>query len=132
MAQLVLDAVTKTYRTAEGVEVNAVRGLSLAVAEGEFLVVVGPSGSGKTTILRLIAGLEVPSAGRIWIGGHDVTGRPPRSRDLAMIFQHGALYPHLTVRENLALGLRLRGTTAAETSRRVAGVAELLRLSALI
>jgi len=132
MAQLVLYAVTKTYRTAEGVEVDAVRGLSLAVAEGEFLVVVGPSGSGKTTTLRLIAGLEVPSAGRILIGGHDVTGRPPRFRDLAMIFQHGALYPHLTVRENLALGLRLRGTTAAETAQRVAGVAELLGLSALI
>lgn len=132
MAQLVLDAVTKTYRTAEGVAVNAVRGLSLAVAEGEFVVLVGPSGSGKTTALRLLAGLEAPSAGRILIGGHDVTGQPPGARDLAMIFQHGALYPHLTVRENLALGLRLRGTPAAEAARRVAGAAELLGLSALL
>ena len=131
MAQLALDAVTKTYRTAAGVEINAVRGLSLVVPEGEFLVVVGPSGSGKTTTLRLVAGLEPPTAGRIVIGGHDVTRRPPRSRDLAMIFQHGALYPHLTVRENLALGLRLRGTPAAEIARRVAGIAELLGLSPL-
>ncbi len=132
MAQLALAAVTKTYRTAEGVAVTAVRGLSLAVAEGEFVVVVGPSGSGKTTALRLLAGLEAPAAGRILIGGHDVTGQPPGARDLAMIFQHGALYPHLTVRENLALGLRLRGTPAAEAARRVAGAAELLGLSALL
>jgi ABC-type sugar transport system ATPase subunit len=132
VAQLALDAVTKTYRTAEGPAVTAVAGLSLAVAEGELLVVVGPSGSGKTTTLRLLAGLEAPSAGRILLGGHDVTSQPPGARDLAMIFQQGTLYPHLTVRENLALGLRLRGTPAAETGRRVAEAAELLGLCALL
>jgi multiple sugar transport system ATP-binding protein len=88
--------------------VEAVRDLTLTVADGELLVLVGPSGCGKTTTLRLIAGLEELTAGTIRIGGRVVNARPPRERDVAMVFQRPALYPHLTVRENLAFGLRLR------------------------
>jgi multiple sugar transport system ATP-binding protein len=104
MAEVILEGVSKRYPN--GVE--AVRDLTLTVADGELLVLVGPSGCGKTTTLRLIAGLEELTAGRIRIGGQVVNGRPPRDRDVAMVFQRPALYPYLTVRENLAFGLRLR------------------------
>ena len=104
MAEVVLEGVSKRYPN--GVE--AVRGLTLTVADGELVVLVGPSGCGKTTTLRLIAGLEDLTGGTIRIGGRVVNGRPPRERDVAMVFQRPALYPHLTVRENLAFGLRLR------------------------
>jgi multiple sugar transport system ATP-binding protein len=104
MAEVVLEGVSKRYPN--GVE--AVRDLTLTVADGELVVLVGPSGCGKTTTLRLIAGLDELTAGTIRIGGRVVNGRPPRERDVAMVFQRPALYPHLTVRENLAFGLRLR------------------------
>ena len=104
MAEVVLEAVSKRYPN--GVE--AVRDLTLTVGDSELLVLVGPSGCGKTTTLRLIAGLEELTGGTIRIGGQVVNGRPPRDRDVAMVFQRPALYPHLTVRENLAFGLRLR------------------------
>jgi multiple sugar transport system ATP-binding protein len=105
MAEVVLEGVGKRFPN--GVE--AVRDLNLIVADGELIVLVGPSGCGKTTTLRLVAGLEEPTTGTIRIGGRVVTHRPPRERDVAMVFQRPALYPHLTVRDNLAFGLRLRG-----------------------
>jgi ABC-type sugar transport system ATPase subunit len=104
MAEVTLDRVAKVY--ANGVQ--AVRDLSLRLRDGELLVLVGPSGCGKTTTLRLIAGLEEPTWGSIAIGGHFVNNRPPRERDVAMVFQRPALYPHLNVRDNLAFGGRLR------------------------
>jgi multiple sugar transport system ATP-binding protein len=121
--------------------VLAVRDLSLSIADGEFVVFVGPSGCGKTTILRLLAGLEKPTAGMIRIGGRVVNGRPPRERDVAMVFQRPALYPHLTVRENLGFGLRLRGgmrhglkgsQSTAEMGQRVAQAAQMLQLGEVL
>jgi multiple sugar transport system ATP-binding protein len=104
MAAVVLEHLTKVY--ANGV--RAVHDLSLQVADGEFLVLVGPSGCGKTTTLRLIAGLEEPTAGSICIGGRSVNAFPPHQRDVAMVFQRSVLYPHLDVRRNLSMSLRLR------------------------
>ena len=105
MAGVELRGLGKRYPN--GVE--AVASVDLAVADGEFFAVVGPSGSGKSTLLRLIAGLETPGTGTVAIGGRDVTALPPRDRDLAMVFQEAALYPHLSVFDNLAFGLRARG-----------------------
>ena len=99
---------------------RAVDGLTLSAEAGECLVVVGPSGSGKTTLLRLIAGLETPTAGQIFLNGNLVNHLPPGTRDAAMVFQRPALYPHLSVRENLGLGLRLRGCPRIEADRRLA------------
>jgi multiple sugar transport system ATP-binding protein len=96
------------------------------------MVLVGPSGSGKSTVLRLIAGLELPTAGRILIDGRDVTAVPPQHRDLAMVFQNYALYPHKSVRENLAFGLRVRRVDAAEIDRRVRAAAATLGIEALL
>jgi len=109
-----------------------VRDLDLEVADGELLVLVGPSGSGKSTILRLIAGLEPVTGGRILIGGTDVTALPPQRRDLAMVFQSYALYPHMTVRENMAFGLRVRKTAAPDIERRVGAAAGALGLEPLL
>jgi multiple sugar transport system ATP-binding protein len=106
--------------------------LSLDVADGERLAIVGPSGSGKSTVLRLIAGLDVPTAGRVRIDGVDVTDVPPESRDLAMVFQSYALYPHMTVRANLGFGLRMRGLGRTEIEARVLPVAESLGLQSLL
>ncbi len=112
--------------------VEAVKDVDLSALDGELLAIVGPSGSGKSTLLRLIAGLETPTAGSIAIGGHDVTARSPRERDLAMVFQEPALFPYLSVTENLAFGLRARGIGRAETTERVKVVAEMLGLTALL
>ena len=109
---------------------RAVDALDLAVHEGEFLALLGPSGCGKTTTLNLIAGFVEPTAGRILIDGEDVTGRPPHLRALGVVFQSYALFPHLSVRENVAFGLRERRVTAAEIERRVAEALELVRLDA--
>lgn len=106
--------------------VEALRGVDLDVADGELVVVVGPSGSGKTTLLRCVAGLEEPDSGRIEVGGRDVTALGPGDRDVAMVFQEYALYPHLSVRENIAFGLRARKTGDEETTRKVSDAAELL------
>src|SRR5436309_6560795 len=106
--------------------------LALTVEEGEFFVIVGPSGIGKTTLLRLIAGLEAPDAGRILVGGRDVTGLPPYRRRVAMTFESYALYPHKTVYENIASPLRARRLDRAEIDRRVRRVAALLRIGPLL
>src|SRR5581483_781250 len=128
MAEIVLDNVTKVF--AGGVV--AVDGVSLAIGSGEFLVLVGPSGCGKSTLLRMIAGLEETSEGTVSIGGRDVTDLPPRERDIAMVFQSYALYPHMTVRANLGYGLKVRKTPKREIEERVATVAELLGLESLL
>jgi ABC-type sugar transport system ATPase subunit len=127
MAAVELRQVRKCYG-----DVEVVRGIDLAVAGGEFLVLVGPSGCGKSTVLRMIAGLEDVSAGAVLIDGREVTKVAPRDRDVAMVFQSYALYPHLTVRENLAFGLRVRKFPRGEIDARVADVAGVLELQGLL
>src|SRR5574344_2045599 len=107
----------------------AVDDFTLDVRPGEFLVLVGPSGCGKSTTLRMVAGLELPTGGTISIGGRDVTNLPPRDRDIAMVFQNYALYPHMTVRENMAFALKLRHVPKDEIARRVDAAAETLGLA---
>src|SRR5258706_248037 len=113
-------------------EARILHDVSLEVADGELLVLVGPSGCGKSTLLRCIAGLEEPTRGAIFIDGADCTRAEPRDRDLAMVFQSYALYPHLTVRENLAFGLKMRKTPRAETEARVAEAAAMLGIEPLL
>ena len=110
----------------------ALHGLDLEIADGELMVLVGPSGCGKTTALRLIAGLESPTAGTVRIGERDVTGLAPQDRDVAMVFQSYALYPHMTVRENLGFGLRMRGMERNAIAGRVDRVAHALGLEAAL
>ena len=110
----------------------ALEELSLAVNDGEFFVLLGPSGCGKTTALRCIAGLDEPSAGEVLIGERDVTRLDPAARDVAMVFQTHALYPHLTVRRNIAFGLEVRRVPAAEIARRVQQAADRLGLGTLL
>jgi multiple sugar transport system ATP-binding protein len=111
---------------------TAVEDFTLTVADGEFLVLVGPSGCGKSTVLRMIAGLEDTSGGDILIDGEPVTGWAPKERDIAMVFQNYALYPHMTVRQNMGFALRLRRVPAAEVDRQVREIAHLLGLSELL
>ena len=132
MAEVVLDKVSKVFRAARGREVRAVREASLTVADREFVVLVGPSGCGKSTTLRMIAGLETISSGTITIDGRVVNDVEPKERDIAMVFQNYALYPHMTVFENMAFGLRLRKRPKAEIKRRVGEAAELLGLTELL
>jgi multiple sugar transport system ATP-binding protein len=124
MAQIMLDQVDKVYPGG----VKAIDGLSLSIADGEFMVLVGPSGCGKSTALRSIAGLEDITSGTISIGDRVVNDLPPKDRDIAMVFQNYALYPHMTVEQNLAFGLQQRKTPKDEIKRRVAEVAKLLGL----
>ncbi|HTA00458.1 MAG TPA: sn-glycerol-3-phosphate ABC transporter ATP-binding protein UgpC [Streptosporangiaceae bacterium] len=124
MAQIVLDQVDKVYPGG----VKGVDGLNLTVADGEFMVLVGPSGCGKSTALRSIAGLEDITSGTISIGGRVVNDLPPKDRDIAMVFQNYALYPHMTVEQNLAFGLQQRKTPKDEIRRRVTDVAKMLGL----
>src|SRR6476646_713245 len=112
--------------------VKAVDDVSLEIADGEFMVLVGPSGCGKTTLLRCIAGLEQVSSGRVIVGDDDVTDHSPRERDIAMVFQNYALYPHMTVGENLGFALKLRKTSKAERALRVGDVAAKLGLEELL
>ena len=128
MAGIRLNSIEKIYPNGHA----AIRPLDLEIADGEFLVLVGPSGCGKSTLLRLVAGLETPTAGDIVIGGSDVTALPPQARDLAMVFQSYALYPHMTVRDNLAYGLKVRGTPKDVRAERVATVAQALDLHQLL
>src|SRR5689334_3074866 len=128
MAQLELQRLTKVYSGG----VTAVDDVSLDIRDGEFMVLVGPSGCGKSTLLRMIAGLEDVTEGTIRIGGDDVTELAPRRRDIAMVFQSYALYPHMSVRKNIAYGLKVRRTPKDETRRRVEEVAVLLGLEDLL
>jgi len=125
MAEIVLDQVDKVY----GTDVHAVKDLSLDVRDGEFLVLVGPSGCGKTTALRMVAGLEEITDGTVTIGGRVVNNLSPKDRDIAMVFQNYALYPHLNVADNIAFGLRLRKAPKDVVSQRVAWAARLLDLT---
>lgn len=127
MAELELRDVTKTFG-----RVTAVRDVTLKVEEGEFVVLVGPSGCGKTTTLRMVAGLEAPSHGDILIGGKRVNNVPAKDRNVAMVFQSYALYPHLTVWDNMAFGLRLRRVPVDEIRNRVARAAEMLGITDLL
>src|SRR5213079_2835977 len=122
MAEIVLDGVSKRF--ADGYE--AVKDMNLDIGDGEFMILVGPSGSGKSTALRMVAGLEDITAGELRIGDEIVNDRAPRHRDIAMVFQNYALYPHMTVRQNLGYGLRVRKTPKAEIARAVNDVAKLL------
>jgi multiple sugar transport system ATP-binding protein len=125
VAAIRLERVTKVFPGGT----IAVDDVTLTIEDGEFIVLVGPSGCGKSTLLRMIAGLEEVTAGAISIGEQDVTDLAPRQRDIAMVFQTYALYPHMTVRENLGYGLKVRGTDKGERTRRVERVAELLGLA---
>ncbi len=109
-------------------DVRAVDGVSLRIDAGEFFAMLGPSGSGKTTCLRLIAGFEAPDSGRVWLGGRDVTALPPYERDVNTVFQDYALFPHMTVLENVAYGLRVRKVARAEQIRRAGEMLELVKL----
>jgi len=127
MATVTFENVSKLYG-----DVQAVNDLSLEIGDGEFMVLVGPSGCGKTTSLRMIAGLEEISSGTVRIGDRVVNDVPPKDRDIAMVFQSYALYPHMSVRENLAFGLKLRKVPKAEIERRVNETAETIQLGKLL
>ena len=126
MADVQYDQATRIY---PGTEIPAVNGLDLHIADGEFMVLVGPSGSGKTTALRMLAGLEEVDAGEIRIGDRDVTDLAPKDRDIAMVFQNYALYPYLTVADNIGFPLRIAKVPKAERQKRVEEVAARLGLS---
>ncbi len=128
MAAITLDGVSKEYTSGE----RAVDNVSLEIADGEFMVLVGPSGCGKSTLLRMIAGLEEVTSGGVFIGERDATYDPPKDRDLAMVFQSYALYPHMSVRRNLGFGLKLRKHSTAHVAERVAWIAEILGLTDLL
>ena len=127
MTALKLEQVGKAYGS-----IRVIERLSLEIAKGEFIVFLGPSGCGKTSLLRMVAGLEEVTDGRVLIDGRDVTHAPPGRRNLAMVFQHYALYPHMTVRANLAFGLQNIGTPADEVGRRIDEAARMLELDKLL
>src|ERR1700681_2068154 len=131
MSAIAVENVSKHWTTAAGA-VRAVDGVSFALDEGTLNVLLGPSGCGKSTTLRLIAGLDYPDSGRILIGGQDVTRLSPARRNIAMVFQSYALFPHLSVAENIVFGLRVRKVSDADRDRRLQRVARLLGLSALL
>ncbi|PWJ11451.1 ABC transporter ATP-binding protein [Jannaschia seohaensis] len=127
MAELALRSLTKAYGQTE-----VLHGIDLEVADGEFVVLVGPSGCGKSTTLRLIAGLEDTTSGAIEIGGRDVARLEPAARDIAMVFQNYAIYPHMTVRKNIGFGLRASKLPRADKKERIAEVAEILGMTPLL
>jgi putative spermidine/putrescine transport system ATP-binding protein len=126
VSYLQLQGLAKSYR-----DVLAVAGLDLDIAQGELIALLGPSGCGKTTTLRMVAGFLAPSSGSIRVGGRDITQLPPWKRDMGLVFQSYALFPHMTVADNVAFGLRMRRCDASTLARRVAEVLRLVRLEAL-
>src|SRR3569833_1300526 len=128
MAEIVLDRVTKSYPNGA----TAVKDLSLTIADGEFVILVGPSGCGKSTTLNMIAGLEDISSGELSIGGERVNEKAPKDRDIAMVFQSYALYPHMTVRQNIAFPLTLAKLSKAEITQKGDEAAKVLDLSDLL
>jgi multiple sugar transport system ATP-binding protein len=128
MSNVVLKHLDKKYPSG----FHAVRDVSLEIADGEFMVLVGPSGCGKSTTLRMIAGLEETTAGQIFIGDRLVNDVAPGDRDIAMVFQNYALYPHMSVQENMAFGLKMRGTPRKEIERRVREAADILSIESLL
>jgi sn-glycerol 3-phosphate transport system ATP-binding protein len=131
VSAIIAEGVSKHWTTAEG-EVRAVDGLSFSFEPGTLNVLLGPSGCGKSTTLRLIAGLETADAGRILIGDRDVTHLPPSERNISMVFQSYALFPHLSVAENVVFGLKVRNVATADVNRRLARVADLLGIAELL
>ncbi len=129
MATVVFDHATRIYPGAQEPAVNA---LNLEIADGEFLVLVGPSGCGKSTSLRMLAGLEEVTDGRVLIGDRDVTGMAPKDRDIAMVFQNYALYPHMSVADNMGFALKIAGVHREERRERVVEAAKLLDLEELL
>ncbi|HAK94806.1 MAG TPA: ABC transporter ATP-binding protein [Planctomycetes bacterium] len=127
MPSLALRGITKRFGA-----IWAVRQVDCAAADGELLVLLGPSGSGKSTLLMLIAGLHAPTSGRVFLGDRDVTRLPPHARNVAMMFQDAALYPHMTVRANLAFGLEARGASRRDAAQRAADTAAALDLAAVL
>src|SRR6202795_4912712 len=123
MARVLLRDVKKSYT-----DLQVIHGVNMDIADGEFVVIVGPSGCGKSTLLRMVAGLETISAGEIVIGERVVNELEPKDRDIAMVFQNYALYPHMSVRENMAYGLRIRRMSAMDIEARVKRAAEILEL----
>src|SRR5690348_3168947 len=128
MAAVQLKDVRKSYTA----DVQVIHGVSMDIEDGEFVVILGPSGCGKSTLLRTVAGLETITAGEIVIGDRVVNTLEPKDRDIAMVFQNYALYPHMSVRENMAYGLKIRGLPLAEIEARVARAAGILELSQLL
>ena len=127
MAEIVIKSVAKSFGS-----FTALHSVDLTIADQEFMVLLGASGCGKTTLLRIIAGLETPSQGEVWIGGRRVDHLPPRARGIAMVFQNYAVFPHLTVFENIAFGLRMAKLPQAEVERRVTRTAELMHIEQLL
>jgi len=123
MAELILKDLHKSYGSTE-----VLHGISGDIEDGEFVVIVGPSGCGKSTLLRMIAGLESITSGEVRIGGRVVNDLEPAERDIAMVFQNYALYPHMSVRQNMAYGLKIRGLPKAEIERRVNEAADILEI----
>jgi len=126
MAEINIQNIIKTFA---GSKQPAVNDVDLTIADTEFMVLLGPSGCGKTTLLRMIAGLEYPDSGSILIGDRDITDLPPRNRDIAMVFQSYAVFPHMKVRDNIAFGLRMHHTPKSEIGRKVERAADLLQLT---
>src|SRR3954466_2411382 len=124
MAAVSLREVRKSYSA----ELQVIHGVSMEIEDGEFIVILGPSGCGKSTLLRMVAGLETISAGEIAIGGRVVNELEPKDRDIAMVFQNYALYPHMSVYDNMAYGLRIRGLTKEQIEERVSKAAAILEL----
>ena len=123
MASVEISRVTKAFGATK-----VIHGVDVAIEDGEFVVLVGPSGCGKSTLLRMVAGLEQITGGEISIGGRVVNELPPKERDIAMVFQNYALYPHMTVRDNMAFSMKLRGASSAEIDKRVGDAADILGL----
>src|SRR5438093_12082530 len=127
MAKVQLRDVRKTYA-----DLEVIHGVDIEIADGEFIVIVGPSGCGKSTLLRMVAGLETITSGEITIGNRVVNRLEPKDRDIAMVFQNYALYPHMSVFNNMAYGLRIRGLARTDIAERVNRAAEILELGPLL